>query len=499
MKKIVGCLAALVFQLQLCAQTVQVIYKESDEDIRNPERGFYIPIGTKASNFILLDKATLKELYTQPYKAKSASYSVNLSLIYRAYELDTFKDKPLSAAFLKNIQRDFDIVREAGFKVVLRFAYTNSSHGDNCKDEYKICPPYGDAPRQIVFSHIKQLKPLLQKNADVIAVLQEGFIGIWGENYFTDYFGCASDDGAGRIPDSSWLDRNKLLKQLLDAMPKDRMVQVRTPQIKQRYVYGVRCGADAKPLYLDEAFTKTGKARIGFHNDCFLASADDYGTFNDYGNDVSKRDTANFTMRKYFEADSRYTAVGGETCDDGYSPDNDCEPLGHAENEMRLMHYSYLNTSYNNKVNNDWDSLGCIKSIKQKLGYRFILKTGIFPKVLRKGKSFMISLQVENTGYASPYNPRPVQLVLRNKQTKQVAVFNFKTSIQKWFPGSIQLNQKFILPSVLPNGEYEFLLNLPDGYKSLYNNPAYSIRFANENIWEGETGFNNLLHTAILN
>ncbi len=498
MKKVGTGLLLLFVLLQLNAQTIKIRYEESDEDIRNPERGFYIPLGTRASDFKLLDKTKLQELYSQPFKAKSASYSVNLSLIYRSYELDTFKDKPLSAGFLESIQKDFDAVRETGFKVVLRFAYINSSHGGDCKDEYKICPPYGDAPKQIVFNHIKQLKPLLQKNADVIAVLQEGFIGIWGENYFTDHFGCASEDDAGKIHDSSWLDRNRLLKYLLDAMPTGRMVQVRTPQIKQRYVYGARAKVNSAALTLKEAFNKTAKARIGFHNDCFLASTDDYGTFNDYGNSVTTRDTANFRLRKYFESDSKYTAVGGETCDDRYSPQNDCEPVGHAETELRLMHYSYLNASYNNKVNNDWDSLGCMKSIKQKLGYRFILKSASFSKTIQKGKAFFVLLQIENAGYASPYNPRPVQLIVRNKHTQQATVFNFKTSIQKWFPGKIQLQQKFILPAALPNGVYELLLNLPDGYKSLQGNPAYSIQFANEDMWEAKSGFNDLQHTFIL-
>lgn len=494
MKKGYLFLCTLFLLLQLQAQQVNIIYKESNEDFRNPERGFYIPLGTKASAFTLLDKESLEELYTQPYKAHSASYSVNLSLVYRSYELDIFKDKPLPGSFLMNLQKDFDAIRGTGLKMILRFAYINSSHEGNCKDEYKICPPYGDAPQHVVFKHVQQLKPLLQKNADVIAVLQEGFIGIWGENYFTDYFGCASDDGAGKIPDSSWLDRNRLLHYLLDAMPKDRMVQVRTPQIKQRYVYGVRARPDVPPISSSDAFNRTDKARIGFHNDCFLASADDYGTFYDYGNSVSKRDTANYRLRKYFEADSRYTAAGGETCDDAYSPQNDCEPSGHAEKEMRLMHYSYLNTSYNNKVNNDWDSLGCMKSIKQKLGYRLVLQKATLPKKIRKGKAFKILLQAENTGYASPFNPRPVQLVLRNKQTKKIIAMDFKTSVQKWFPGKIILQQQFVLPLSAAKGEYELLLNLPDGYKSLQSNPAYSIRLANEDVWEEATGFNNLNH-----
>ncbi len=496
MQKIILLLyAAIAGIMQLIAQPVKITYKESAEDFTNPERGFYIPSGTKASNFILLDVNQLKNYRRLPQQSNSASYKINMSLLYRAYELDTFKQQPLSENFLVNLQKDFDAVRQAGLKIILRFAYTNTASSGDCKDEYKICPPYGDAPRHIVLKHIKQLKPLFQKNADVIAVLQQGFIGIWGENYFTDYFGCATDEGQGRILDSSWVHRNEFLKALLDAMPEDRMVQVRTPQVKQRFVYGPRALLTSKPLLLKGAYNKTDMARIGFHNDCFLASQDDYGTFYDYGNSVSKRDTGNFQLRKYFEADSRYVAVGGETCDDAFSPQNDCAPVGYAENEMAAMHYSYLNAAYNNQVNNDWDSLGCIQRIKQKLGYRLVLKNASLPKSAEKGRSFAVQIQLANVGYASPINPRPVQLILRNKATGKLFVFDFTTQIQKWFTGKISLKQTFKLPATVTAGDYELLLNLPDGYKSLQSNPAYSIRLANEDLWESSTGFNQLQHT----
>ncbi len=492
MKKIIIVWMLLFFIVQLNAQSVRLSYKESDEDFTNPERGFYIPSQTKAGNFILLDATKLMAYRSQPQQLSGASYTINVSLLYRAYELDIFKQQSLSESFLNDLQKDFDAVRNAGLKMILRFAYTNETHGGDCKDEYKICPPYGDAPREIVLKHVQQLKPLFQKNADVIAVLQQGFIGIWGENYFTDYFGCATDDGQGVIADSSWLHRNQFLKALLDALPKDRMVQVRTPQIKQRFVYGPGAAVTAKPLILKDAFTKKDNARIGFHNDCFLASEDDYGTFYDYGNSVSKRDTANKRLRKYFENDSRYVAVGGETCDDAFSPQNDCAPFGHAEKEMAAMHYSYLNAAYNNQVNNDWDSLGCMKSIKQKLGYRFVLKSALLPKKIKKGSSFNIQLILENKGFASPFNPRPVQLILRNKQTGKIITLDFNTAIQQWFTGKIILKQNFLLPADAIKGKYEYLLNLPDGYKSLRSNPACSIRLANENLWEAITGYNQL-------
>ncbi len=477
------------------AQNVKLTYVESDENFANPERGFYIPLGTKASHFVLLDEAKLKTFRSQPQLLNGATYPVKVSLIYRSYELDLFKDKPLSASFLQKLQQDFDAVRNSGLKLILRFAYTNTSHGGDCKDQYGICPPYGDAPVQIVLQHIAQLKPLFHKNADVIAVLQQGFIGIWGENYFTDYFGSLTNDGAGIATDSNWQQRNKVLKKLLWALPPDRMVQVRTPQIKQRYVYGVRSSSGEEPMEPKEAFTKSDQARIGFHNDCFLSGPDDYGTFYDYGSSASKRDTANYSLRKYFEADSRYVAVGGETCDDTYSPENDCEPAGHAEKEMRSMHYSYLNASYNNSVNNDWESMGCMRSIEQKLGYRFVLKNATFPKKVKRGANLTVQFEIENKGYASPFNARPVQLILRDSTTGKSIAFEFNTRIQKWFTGSIVLSQHFEIPASFERGKYELLINLPDPYKNLQKNPAYSIRLANKDLWEEATGYNSLGHS----
>ncbi|MGB0930603.1 MAG: hypothetical protein ACPGVB_07495 [Chitinophagales bacterium] len=36
--------------------------------------------------------------------------------------------------------------------------------------------------------------------------VQNGFIGVWGEQYYTDYFGDASDEGAGKLTNQNWQD-----------------------------------------------------------------------------------------------------------------------------------------------------------------------------------------------------------------------------------------------------------------------------------------------------
>ena len=47
----------------------------------------------------------------------------------------------------------------------------------------------------------------------------------------------------------------------------------------------------------------------------------------------------------------------------------------------------------------------------------------------------------------------------------------------------------------MPAGNYDLFLFLPDAYKSLSNRTEYAIRFANENMWETATGYNNLNKT----
>lgn len=488
-------LLSATFVLGSCTTYRRLTYNEDNADIVNPERGFYIPSGTRASNFVPLDAAMLKSYRESPQHIAKATYKVNASLIYRGYVLDIFKDKPISQEFLNNLQKDFDAVRSAGLKMIIRFAYTNTAKDGNCNSEYKICPPYGDAPVQVVFHHIEQLKPLLQKNADVIAVMQEGFIGIWGENYFTDYFGDASTNGIGKITDSGWNLRNQLLKRLLDALPKDRMVQVRTPQIKQKYAYGPSATVTSAPLELQEAFNGEDKSRIGFHNDCFLSSPDDYGTYMDYGSSTQSRKPANEFLRKYIEADTKFTAVGGETCDDTFSPQNDCEPAGHAETEMKNMHYSFLNAAYNTDVDNDWDSSGCMNSIKRKLGYRFVLKETRFQKKVKRGESLNIFFEMDNAGYASPFNPRPLELVLRNEQTKEEKIILLKTDVRFLFTGLHEIKEEIQISKNLPIGKYHLFLFLPDANIGLSNRPEYCLRLANLDTWENNTGYNDLHQT----
>lgn len=471
-----------------------ITYVESTADMVNPERGFYLYAEIHASNYVPLDQALLTS-YRTSTKVKNATYTVTCSLVYVEYVLDSFTASPISASFLNSFNKDCMTARAAGVKLIPRFIYSNTPHSGTCSNQ-STCPLYGDATKAIVLNHIRQLKPYLQQNADIITCMQLGFIGLYGENYYTDYFGDASDNGQGKLLDQNWNDRIEILKALLDALPHDRMVQVRIPQLKERFVYGIQANVLSPALTAAEAFTGSDKARIGFHNDCFLSGTNDEGTYVDYGNSSTPAKDATTALRNFEIADSKYTVVGGETCDNSYSPQNDCGPTGMAQTEFANFHYSFLNALYNVQVNNDWVTGGCMDDIKHKLGYRLVLRNATIPVKAAAGATLSLTLNIENVGYASPYNPRPVQLILKNKATGAITAINFNTDIRTWFTGVTKLEDKLTLPSTLAAGNYLLYLNMPDSYVSLANRPEYSIQLANMGTWEAATGYNNL-NTAI--
>ena len=109
-----------------------------------------------------------------------------------------------------------------------------------------------------------------------------------------------------------------------------------------------------------------------------------------------------------------------------------------------------------------------------------------------------ITINLENTGYASPYKERPVQLLLKSKTTGVIRTFIFTTDIRKWFTGAVKLEQAFTLPADMSPGEYELYLNLPDKNASIANRADYAIRLANQDVWEAATGYNKLNHVVVV-
>ncbi|MCL4639216.1 MULTISPECIES: DUF4832 domain-containing protein [Olivibacter] len=442
-------------------QVDKIQFKRDTTDFSNPERGFYRATITYASQYDPLSSQVIRPFTKQHVPFEQAGYTINCSLVHRVFVLDGYQEKPLSADLLEKISQDFAVAREEGVKLIIRFCYNFTPAPD-------FSPPYKDASLPIVTTHIKQLAPVIEANKDIIAVIQQGFIGLWGEGYYSDHFGIPGNYNQQQIKD-----RAKLLQTMLSEWPKELMIQVRTPTAFQDY----------KRLYGTEL------NRIGFHNDAFLGSEDDLGTFRSYDvNPAFVRKNTPDALRSYVRRQMT-NVVGGETSTFN-PPMCKCQVEGGiADRELAAYGYSYLNSTYNEKVLASWRP--CIDDIKKKLGYRFYLKDISLPLTIARGSNFSFRANIVNEGYASVYNARTVYLVLSN-EAGLTYFFPFRTDIKSWKPGNTTLNEKLTITKQVLKGTYRVSLYLPDANKKISSRPAYAIRFANLNMWNGTNGFNDL-------
>ena len=470
-------------------------YTISTDDFANPERGFYLHTETRASNPSAVP-ANLANLRVNGSRDPNNAYVARISLVLRVFYLDTFINAPIGSNYLNTIQADLDSIRNQGAKVIIRFAYFRSPNR-----------PFPEPSKAQILEHIGQLAPILGRNRDVIAVLQQGLIGAWGEGYYTDVFSTAGQVFTAQ----NWRDRAEVIQALLDALPPERMIQVRVPQQRQKFLHGPAAPTSTPASAAAQAFNGSAAARLGSHNDCFLADTSDSGTFNDYDGATDSQDISR--LREYKALETRFTAMGGETCLENSPADNCAASGGRADTDLALFHYSFLNQGYNANVNDDWVMQGCMEDIKRRLGYRLELVSSVFPAEARPGQAIPLRLELRNTGYTAPFNPRGLELVLRNTNSGQrfFAELSRDTDVRWWLPGTNHLvSAQLALPSDFPWGGYELLLHLPDPAPSLYGLAHYSIRLANStpvnsggaalgDVWEPATGYHRLGHLLLVN
>ncbi len=427
-----------------------IVYQESNEVFPNPERGFYQHVAFYSGASTTLTTAAIE---TQRKQA--------ITLFYTVYYMPDFRYSDISDAYLQRLETNMLALREGGAKCILRFAYTDSEGNK----------PW-DATQEQVARHIEQITPYLQEYADVIYCMQAGFVGVWGEWYYTTNFNMNPSS------DEDFAPRLAVLNDLLRALPQERMVAVRTPQFKIK-CYDLNL---SDTLTMQTAFSGSDVARIAAHNDCFLASGNDYGTY------------TFSTDRSFWAADSRYTIMGGETC----NPSN-LSGFENAVVEMAKYHWSYLNRGYHQGVLSSWQTGGEMNFVKRNLGYRLVLRKAWFTQLPQAGQNFEAELSIENIGFASPCNPRDVELIFVSKtKSKETYVYPI-TDIDPrlWFADQTHNFKLMCKLSASMKGEYDVYLKLPDPKETLSDNSRFCIRLANEDMWDDATGCNKLTEITI--
>ena len=418
-------------------------FTESDKAFANPERGFY---AVKSFHSATDSPVTLKSMETQR--------KINNTLYYMGFYPTDYMNGDIGQEFLDLMRTNFELLRQGGVKCILRIAYSDSESEK----------PWDPTP-EIVHRHIQNIKPILQEYGDVILTFQAGFVGVWGEWYYTENFVYNP-----KTPEDHAL-RKAVVDAMLDALPADRTVSLRTPMFK-RMMYAE---SYADTLTVETAYNGTPRARLSCFNDCFGASANDTGTFS---GDES---------REFWRKDSRYVFMGGETC--GLSKYCTCE---NSLKDMEDYHWTYLNSEYHGKVLGRWRTDGCMDEIERRLGYRLSLTDVYTESAPVAGADSRVVLKLQNTGFAAPVNGRAVELVLVDGNGKKT-VYPFENIDPRyWFVGEdITIDETVKIPADA-SGACTLYLNLPDPKPVLHDNPLFSIRLANDEIWDEATGYNKI-------
>ncbi|UJR12648.1 hypothetical protein I4U23_016822 [Adineta vaga] len=382
-----------------------------------------------------------------------------LSLVLIKIDISAYKNSShIGQMKLTEIRSALNNCRQQGLKVIMRSAYSWDS----------VLAP---EPKSIatVQTHIMDMKPIYYEYEDIIVAVEMGMFGPWGEMH-SSYFSTTNTEFYYPI-------KTTALKQVhstyMSALPITRSVIVRTPYYIRQIV-----GSDI-PLSSAEAYTNTGKARTGYHNDAYLASSDDEGTFS-YGWSRAKELT-------YINQMTRYAFFGGESFGTPNSKYNNAQ---NAMLESKQQHMTYLHRDYYTPIYNAWGT-----SVKQdftrKLGYRFELKSLSYSQEVAPGGILAFSLKVQNTGFSAMHLTRPVNLILDNGKTGSARI-KYQTTLsvnpRNWTPeGNVtSIDRKLRIPANINQGVWQLLLILPDSNALLQTDVRYTVQFANENIWNAD-------------
>ncbi len=495
--------------------------------LRNPERGlrYEIAAGTMAGDAVQHGADASR----WPFGSQPADgVTIGQGYCY----LTQFWDSPISQKKLDAIEADFARIRALGHgeKFLLRFAYECERIGNGPTSE-RIC------------EHMAQLKPVLDRNWDVIYVLQIGWVGLWGEFH-------GSVHHIERDIDQT----AKIVQGTLDLLPPDRMTMMRRMNYKTNNL--VRLFGEDREVTADTAFSQRPEAKIGFFNDGTLAGRNDGWSFPDPPHYSSPGEPDFDRVCR----ESPWIPVDGELywsiqrLTDGGREDPSLPFHGidltydsglKAIERFRLHHYttfSYVhgcpalerevltyvhgeslgvNTGRYGTIDAwkdtpvtaaDLDGIGvpyspayfegvpsrtAFEFIRDHLGYRLEAREATFDTEVRPGATFHVEVRLVNLGFATMINPREPVFVLVGPGGRAVEMPTGANaqSFQPHDPTDPSrtplvhvVSAVKELPADLPAGEWTLALWLPDAAPSLRLRPDYAVRLANDIEWREEGG-----------
>ena len=392
----------------------------------NPDRGFY---GWSGSDFVnSYDSGSVQ-----------SAYSSGQRLVLARVSLGSYRYADLPASFLSTLSSRFASIRSAGMKVTLWFAYDGFSGSG------------ADATAAQIKRHLEQLKPVLAANADVIPYMRAGFIGGWGEWHSSQSGNSCGYNSGSTSCSTANANRAIVRDALLANVPA-------TTQIAFRYP------ADLQLWYPSAS---SAPARVGMHNDCFLAGPTDTGTY------------TNSTSRGYAQELTKQGSFGGETCENAESPiRSSCSDI---LSEGAQYHLAWLNSAYAGSVLNSWKNGGCYTTVSSKMGYRIQVDRVTHGTVVTRGNTMPVSIDLRNVGWARMFVARSLVVTLRNRVTGATITASGGNlgTLPSQATASTRITVNVAVPTSAATGSYDVLLSAPDAFSSTKGDVRFAVRFAN--------------------
>jgi len=273
-----------------------------------------------------------------------------------------------------------------------------------------------------VKTHLKQLMPIVKEFEQTIFVFQGMLIGSWGEMHTSRFLAPAK------------------LKEMWGIMQKEAgdnvFFAVRKPS-QWRLLHPESCGRIQ--LMYD---------KMGLFDDAIFGSENHLGTFGEKSRETAGWDNPWSTEDelKFEDMLCKKVPNGGEAiCGEVYP---ETGTVANTEAVLRDMHITYLNRAYDENIlrlwkqwsreeAGVWQNSSAYDYIGKHLGYRFVVRDVEVVLTEETGKKIVVSIQVENVGFANFYQEAEVLLEWIDSEGS-LHTQNIECDMRAWECGSVQ-------------------------------------------------------------
>lgn len=432
--------------------------EDTSTDFLNPDRGWM----HRGNNTVIANA-----------RAGDADHAPGYSVVWTdvnsgsPFRLDAFQFSAISTTRLNEIAATFQAAEDAGVRLKTRFTYS-----------YNPPPSNPDATQARIEGHLDQLAPVLDTWQHVIASVDAGFVGRWGEwnasgNGITDW----TTAGANA--------RRQIIDAILAAVPTTRMVAHRNPiHVRERF------GESGYAMSLDDRFTGTPQSRLGWLNDSYVANQSHGGTYDTWSG--HPQPDRYLLDRATFWHIGQYAVGTGESSDLGGL--NEWNTSVAAIEEMAGSHIDTLFRKFYTPIIDRWISEGYYGEISRRLGYRLVMREAELPTQMVIGDPASIRVQISNVGFGKVYNPRAVDVVFVGAGGPFTARATADARRSLPLGGeTVDVILEFTVPvGMTPTADYDVHLRWPDPSAAIEDDNRYAIRFANTGVWDAATGRHDL-------